>query len=251
MATFGRTARQDVLWGEFNAVRGTVDAGLLSPEDAEYGIEEMLVTENLITNPSFEMNTTGYRTGGTNTIERSTEQVKFDSYSLKCTYQDNITLARYPIALTATDHTLGIWVYVPSGYDGNAPYIRLDNFDPNSANVTVDMTKRDQWQVVSASVALTGPDLAGNPKIHLPAGSPSTGKFIYVDGWQIEEKAYPTPPFDGSFGDGYSWTGTAHASTSIRDAGSYPNITSLALQEEWEAFVAEYAAIHTTNETFG
>ena len=36
MASFGRTARQDVLWGEFNAIRDTVDAGLLGPEDAEY-----------------------------------------------------------------------------------------------------------------------------------------------------------------------------------------------------------------------
>lgn len=36
MTTFGRTARQDVLWSEFNDIRATVDQGLLSPEDAEY-----------------------------------------------------------------------------------------------------------------------------------------------------------------------------------------------------------------------
>jgi hypothetical protein len=36
MATFGRTARQDVLWDEFNDIRATVDKGLLSPDDAEY-----------------------------------------------------------------------------------------------------------------------------------------------------------------------------------------------------------------------
>jgi len=36
MATFGRTARQDVLWHEFCAIRAIVDKGLLSPEDGEY-----------------------------------------------------------------------------------------------------------------------------------------------------------------------------------------------------------------------
>jgi len=37
MATFGRSDRQEVIWGEFNAIRGIVDKGLLSPED---GLEE-------------------------------------------------------------------------------------------------------------------------------------------------------------------------------------------------------------------
>ncbi len=36
MATFGRTARQDVLWGEFNAIRAIVDKGLLDPTQGEY-----------------------------------------------------------------------------------------------------------------------------------------------------------------------------------------------------------------------
>ena len=37
MPTFGRTARQDILWGLFNAIRAIIDKGLLSPED---GLEE-------------------------------------------------------------------------------------------------------------------------------------------------------------------------------------------------------------------
>ena len=40
MATFGRTARQDVIWGELNAIRATVDAGLLDPTQGEYVPEE-------------------------------------------------------------------------------------------------------------------------------------------------------------------------------------------------------------------
>lgn len=37
MSTFGRTPRQDVLWGLFNAIRAIIDKGLLSPEE---GLEE-------------------------------------------------------------------------------------------------------------------------------------------------------------------------------------------------------------------
>ena len=31
--SFGRTERQDVIWGELNYIRSEVDAGLLGPED--------------------------------------------------------------------------------------------------------------------------------------------------------------------------------------------------------------------------
>ena len=40
MTSFGRTARQDVIWDEFQDIRDIVDAGLLSPEEAEYEPED-------------------------------------------------------------------------------------------------------------------------------------------------------------------------------------------------------------------
>ena len=48
MASFGRTERQDVLWGEFNEIRDTVDAGLLGPEDAEYDGDDVVALLSLI-----------------------------------------------------------------------------------------------------------------------------------------------------------------------------------------------------------
>jgi hypothetical protein len=38
----------------------------------------------------------------------------------------------------------------------------------------------------------------------------------YLDGVQLEQKAYPTPLCAGDLGPGHAWTGTAHASTSTR-----------------------------------
>jgi len=46
-----------------------------------------------------------------------------------------------------------------------------------------------------------------------------SGKIIYVDGVQLEEKVYATTYTDGTMGIGYAWTGTAHDSTSTRTGG--------------------------------
>lgn len=43
---------------------------------------------------------------------------------------------------------------------------------------------------------------------------------IYATGLQMEEKSHATSLAVGSFGAGYSWTGTPHASASTRDASS-------------------------------
>ncbi len=45
-----------------------------------------------------------------------------------------------------------------------------------------------------------------------------SAKIVYVDGVQLEEKAYSTTYTDGTLGTGYAWTSTAHASTSTRTA---------------------------------
>ena len=41
MATFGRTAAQNVIWLRFNAIREIGDMGLLSPTEGEYGDDEL------------------------------------------------------------------------------------------------------------------------------------------------------------------------------------------------------------------
>ena len=45
MASFGRTARQDVIWGLLNAIRDTVDAGLLGPDDGDYDGDDAVALE--------------------------------------------------------------------------------------------------------------------------------------------------------------------------------------------------------------
>ena len=175
-------------------------------------------TTNLVTNPSFETNTTGWATVGANTIAQSAEQAYIGTNSLKCTYQDDRRLPSYAITLTAAAHTLSIGLYIPSGYDGTQLSARFEAFGgaTGTASVNADMTKTDQWQVVVVpNYVIDAGDLAGIIRVR-DAGFPTAGRFIYIDGVQCEAKAYPTPYCDGSLGEGHSWSGAAHASTSSR-----------------------------------
>jgi len=67
---------------------------------------------NLCTNPSFETGTTGWTTGGTNTITKSETVAYRGVYSCKCTYTDNDLLASYAITLTDVDHTASMDIYI-------------------------------------------------------------------------------------------------------------------------------------------
>ena len=176
-------------------------------------------TENLCENTSFEVDTAGWATGGTNTIARSIEKSKFGDYSLKCTYQDSPTPASYTITITAVPHTCGIWIYIPSDYDGTDLGFGFQGFvgGVTEGYTQADMTLVNQWQFVPfADFTPDGGDLTGLLKLRENGSVPTAGRFFYVDGAQCEAKAYPTPTCIGDMGAGHAFTGAAHASTSTR-----------------------------------
>lgn len=167
--------------------------GMAVPDDS-YGVWS--AATNLITNGGFESNTTGWSTGGTNTIARSTEQVKFGTQSLKCTYQDNTTLASFGITLTAVAHSFSAWVYIPSDYDGTVPRLRFNGFTSATGTLfrNLDLTKRDQWQRVKVNnVTPNSGDLAGTLELFESGTAPTAGRFIYIDGAQCEALRTATP----------------------------------------------------------
>ena len=45
MASFGRTAAQDVIWVSLNDIRATVDKGLLSPDDGDYEGDDLVALQ--------------------------------------------------------------------------------------------------------------------------------------------------------------------------------------------------------------
>ena len=179
---------------------------------------------NLITNPSFETNTTGWTVGGSNTIARSAIKQRRGAYGALCTYQDNAVLASYAVTLTDTPHIVGLDVYVPSTYDGTALTLTFTGF--TSATVaagTVNLTLKDKWQRVEATITPDSGDLSGTIVL-TEAGSPTAAVFLYIDGAQLETGSEATTYFDGdSVGfvidrNDFGWNGTRHGSTSYRTA---------------------------------
>lgn len=178
---------------------------------------------NLCTNPSFETGTTGWTTGGTNTIATSAVQQRRGVYSLKCTYTDNDLLASYSITLTDTDHVASMDIYIPSDYEGTELTLTWTGFTSGTVVAGLaDMTIRDTWQRVHAHINPDSGDLAGTLTLSETGTNGDATEFIYIDGVLIEADTAPTTYFDGDIIETikkvnqYYWTGQANASTSVR-----------------------------------
>jgi len=178
---------------------------------------------NLCTNPSFETGTTGWATGGTNTIAQSAVQQSHGVYSCKATYADNDLMLSYAATLTAVAYVGTMDIYIPTAYDGTELTLTWTGY--TSATVTAgkpDMTIRDHWQRVSALITPDGGDLAGTLTLSETGTNGTVGIFVYVDGVQIELGTVATTYFDGNISETikgvrqYYFTGADNASTSVR-----------------------------------
>ena len=183
-------------------------------------------TTNLVTNPSFETNTSDWASAWGDTLSRVLAPIAaYGQYSLEIKQAGSSNCgARYDVAVTAsTAYTVSLYLYVPSDWDGGTPSLRL--YDGASYTTLIDSissTKTDEWErLVLTDIQTTSSTLR---IVAFAGGSASTGKVFYVDAVQAEQKAYVTPYCDGSLdvvhpdGDenNHTWSGTAHASTSSR-----------------------------------
>jgi len=186
-------------------------------------------TTNLCTNPSFETGTTGYTTGGTNTIATSATVQRRGVYSCKCTYgNDDLTLS-YAATLTAVAYVGTIDVYIPTAYDGTELTLTWTGYA--GASVTAgkpDMTIRNHWQRISAYITPVGGDLVGTMTLSETGTNGTAGVFVYVDGVQIETGTAATTYLDGDL-EGFInsdqitefyWRGQLHASQSTRTSNT-------------------------------
>ena len=149
---------------------------------------------NKVTNGGFTTNTTGWSKTGTNTIARSTDQAKFGSASLLCTYGNNTRLAFDAVTLTAAKYTLSAWIYIPAGWDGGA--VEIKTYQLASVTETVIQSAAaavtGKWQKVITTITPDAGDLAGYVMIQTDS-APTAGKTLYVDGVQAELGDCATP----------------------------------------------------------
>ena len=176
-----------------DAVRALGVQGDGLPQGSGFGIWP--AATNLEANGGAETNTTGHAAGGTNTVARSTAQAKFGAASFLCTYQDNAVLDSVALTLTAAVHSAQRHIYIPTAYDGTQISVQFSGYvgATGTLSVNADMALRDQWQrVVVPNVTIVAGDLVG-AVIVSESGTPTAGRFIYVDGCQTEALAVATP----------------------------------------------------------
>lgn len=175
--------------------RGPVIEGDGLSADSSTGIWKG--TTNLITNGGLESNTTGWVAGATWTIARSTEQAKFGLSSLKCTFSTaGGDITEFPITLTAAKHAASLWLYIPTSWDGGQIALKVVGFTgaTGTLEVNANMSLRDQWQRVPlSSFTPDAGDLTGTLLVVYSTTDPTAGRFIYVDGAQIEAREVATP----------------------------------------------------------
>lgn len=200
------------------------------------GLRSGVATTNLEQNPSLETNLTGWgywNNSGTATVTQSNEQARFGSYSYKQTVTSDGNQGVYSYGANITEgntYTMSFWVNITTiGATESIPfYYRVWHSAGNYIIGTIATltTTTNGWARYSMTQTIPTNGYTGN-SLRLSFYTNKTGTTVYVDGVQIEQSSIVTPYADGSLGTGYSWSGTAHASTSVRTASAATNATLL------------------------
>jgi hypothetical protein len=213
---------------------------------------------NLVPNPSFEVNTTGWvniQTGTTNT------RITTDSYSgLACT-QVNITglVANSGISTSFTSgermpvtagipYMWSVYVKVPAGQPSVSLRLRTSEYradgTQNTAQVSASttVTDADGWVRLSFADTPTGgatPTVSMSNRVEVGSTVGSARTWL-VDAALFEQASSALPYFDGTYADTYTgytlteqaWNGTANASTSTATWGLTSSFVGSPLDDE-------------------
>lgn len=213
---------------------GVVSGYELSPYHGWFSILEPKEATNICSNPSLEVDDTGWTAaspGGVNqpTMARTTDEQRRGAWSLKVTTDGDVAHeyegAVYTIALTA-DVVYGISVDF-KGHKGEKFRLFVCssvNGEPASAVSVIDnLVSNGQWQKLSLSHSESATtDRYVCVEKYKDTGGALSDKDFYADGLQIETDEVSTY-FDGDslpYGEdnNYIWMGAAHESHSMRSS---------------------------------
>jgi len=190
------------------------------------GTRAMLVeiaTTNLVTNPSFEVDLGGWVNTGFDTWEQITTDGVFGSCCARA-YEASIEANEYvssPEMAVDADTAYTASLYAKQSECSGAGHFVITWFDAahgyisNSDPASFGATPFYSWK--RFVIAGTSPATAAFARVVVVhSGAAGTAYECYLDGVQLEELDCTTSYTDGSLGNGYAWTGAAHASTSTR-----------------------------------
>ena len=183
---------------------------------------------NLLTNPSFETNASGWFNGQSGGVTRSTSFARYGVASglttMSSTIDSNAFYFNATFTVTGT-FTVSAYVYIPIGSSLAGRTIAI-SFEGGTATGTQGTSSAatlvaGSWVRASRPFTVTGTGITA-PVFRL-SGTLSTavGQTIYIDGVLCERTSELRPYFDGGLYDDNTvvsattgWTGTANNSTS-------------------------------------
>ncbi len=171
--------------------------------------------ENLVTNPSFELDTAGYVAVGGTISRFSTGLVdwKFGKYALGVTptagLQDGVYYGT--LSLTPGYYTFGVWF---RGVAGQPFQIWFANSSGVLQGTPTQFTGTGRWQRVSVTHLVSS---TGSYRVYVTKNNSASTVLFYLDGVQVVKLDHDTTYIDGDQ-PGCEWTGPAHASTSKRSS---------------------------------
>lgn len=169
---------------------------------------------NLVSNPSLEIDATGYTAWGGGSVARTTTRAARGRYSLGITPTATTTDgAYYTLTLTAlTQYTFSVDVRGT----GSVPF-QIDAYDVTagaSFGTPTEWTGANTWLRKSYTFT-TGANT--NIRLRINKDGHASTTVFYADGWQCEAKDHATTYIDGEQ-PGCRWRNSPHASTSTRDS---------------------------------
>lgn len=183
---------------------------------AGHGVGTVAAVTNLVTNPSYETNVTGFNANGTNTIASSTDFALNGNRSMKIVASGTTNVGAYtsiPLSSGIT-YTFSGYVYLPLVFGSG---LRLCAWGAPINGGTIMCTgyvsTTGSWQRLTLTAAATS---SGNVNFYFYNAGPSTapiGNSAYIDGLMVTAEGSAS-----GFGDGNSpnwvWNGTVNNSTS-------------------------------------
>jgi hypothetical protein len=187
---------------------------------------------NLVTNPSFEVDTTGWAGNGVATLSRDTSLAQFGASSVKVTLGNasfNGLAGTYfiPVEFGKT-YALSLYAYIAFGKPDGLHYLTVGL---SSNGTSVNQAYSDTSVTLAAGAGWTRLSRTFSPEsttthaaIFFTRPGAAAGAEIYLDGVLFEQSSTVGAYFDGTtyqtIPEAYpssiltAWTGTANASTS-------------------------------------
>ena len=185
---------------------------------------------NLVTNPSFEVNTSGWASNASATISRISSDGFFGGSCLQVTKSAVTQSGAYTSTgmsgiIAGNNYTLSAYVKIPIGQESSIIRVWGDwstgtsYISTMASSNTSSISSTDGWKRIT--VTGTAPSNAQQLNIYILQTVVGTaGQKFLLDGVMLEQSSNVLPYFDGSYADplakaiSTSWNGTPNASTS-------------------------------------